>query len=270
MQPVFEQVRPTQQLIANLYRHRQEGVHPVPIHWHPDLELFWYRSTPVRFFCGGRTVLLPAGTPVLLFGGEIHGLEPVEQAAPSGLSVLWPHSFLSQAVPGYARLGGPSGPVQSERLTALLQQLLEVCDGEQTPLTPLLQNAHLYGLLHYLLSTYAAPQAAMPPSKSLQHCRSALSYMQQHFRSPITLESTARHVGVSAEHLSRLLRRCLGLGFRQQLRDLRLDRATSQMAGWQQGLLQICLAAGFPDYRAFCAAFKERYGLTPRQYQSRL
>ena len=83
-------------------------------------------------------------------------------------------------------------------------------------------------------------------------------------------QSAARHVGVSAEHLSRLLRRCLGLGFRQQLRDLRLDWATSQMAGWQQGLLQICLAAGFPDYRAFCAAFKERYGLTPRQYQSRL
>ena len=83
----------------------------------------------------------------------------------------------------------------------------------------------------------------------------------------MSLEGTAAALGLSATHLSRLFRRCLGTGFKAHLQSLRLDWALGQLDGWEGGLLDLALAAGFADDRAFCAAFRRRFGVTPLQYQ---
>ena len=267
---IWEQVRPSGRLLGNLYIHRQEGIHPVPAHWHAEMELNCYLSTPVELVLSGQSFSLPAGAVALIPGGEVHSLTPRDTAAPRGISVFFSPALLRQSDPDFDRAGFRRGPVAVPALAAAMAALLAQWEAVgDDPRGHLLLNARLCELLHCLLGDCRAVDA--PPgagsARQWERCRQALAYLAAHFREPVDLAGTAAAVGLSPGHLSRLFRRCLGTGFKAHLQSLRLDWALGRFDGWEGGLLDLALAAGFADYRAFCAAFRGRFGVTPLQYQ---
>ena len=267
---IWEQMRPTGRLLGNLYIHGETGIHPVPAHWHPELEVNCYLSTPVELVLKGESFSLPAGAVALVPGGEVHSLTPHKADAPEGISVFFTPALLRQNDAGFDRTGFLRGPVENPALAGAMAALLaqwKAAAGD--PLGHLLLNARFCELLHCLLrdcrTAYAPPGEGSV--RQWERCRQAPDFLAGHFRGPVGREGPGAALGLSAPHLSRLFRRCLGTGFKAHLQSLRLDWALGQLDGWEGGLLDLALAAGFADYRAFCAAFRRRFGVTPLQYQ---
>jgi len=86
---------------------------------------------------------------------------------------------------------------------------------------------------------------------------------------PVTLQSVAASLGVSAGHLSRSFSRIMGVSFRRYLVEKRLERARRLLLDPLYNVTQVAEACGYPSTAYFIRAFRKAMGCTPGQYARR-
>ena len=94
----------------------------------------------------------------------------------------------------------------------------------------------------------------------------ALAYIEDHLAEKITLGDIAKHCWVSQSTITQTFRNKLGLSFYRCVTQARLIAAKRLIEG-DQSLESIAEAVGFMDYSAFYRAFKQEFGISPRQYR---
>lgn len=98
--------------------------------------------------------------------------------------------------------------------------------------------------------------------------RRARTYMRDHHHDPdLSLESTARAVGVSPVYLSRLFRQELGTTFVSLLTQIRISRATRLLLTTSMSVAEIAEAVGYESQHYFSTAFKKAVGVSPIRYR---
>ena len=95
----------------------------------------------------------------------------------------------------------------------------------------------------------------------------ALDYLRRHLDQEITREDLARHVGVSAGHLTQLLKERTGRSFVEMLREVRVQAASKLLAETDQPLVAVAAACGFCDQSYMTHVFRDLRGMTPKQYR---
>ena len=93
-----------------------------------------------------------------------------------------------------------------------------------------------------------------------------MGYIEKNYPHKITLAETARHFYVSESTISQLFRNKMGVSFYRCVTQRRLIAAKTLIA---EGVLldQVGEQVGFSDYSAFYRAFKQEFGISPRQYR---
>jgi AraC-like DNA-binding protein len=84
---------------------------------------------------------------------------------------------------------------------------------------------------------------------------------------PWSLDRLARHVGLSRTALATKFRDEVGTPPMRYLSDVRLRRATGELAGRRLTLHEVARRAGYRTDAAFAKAFKRRFGLSPGVYR---
>jgi len=90
----------------------------------------------------------------------------------------------------------------------------------------------------------------------------ALSWLHENFMKSIGIETAAQALGVSPSHLSRTLKREIGLTFRETLARVRVARAKNLMAGGLSAK-DASLLVGFSDQSYFTKVFLKIEGVLP-------
>lgn len=93
-----------------------------------------------------------------------------------------------------------------------------------------------------------------------------LEYIEQHLHEKISLSEVAHHFYVSQSTITQTFRNKLGLSFYRCVTQARLIAARRLIEG-DQSLESIAEAVGFTDYSAFYRAFKQEFGVSPRQHR---
>lgn len=94
-----------------------------------------------------------------------------------------------------------------------------------------------------------------------------MRYLAERIAEPITLDELCRHTGYSAQHLSRLFRRALGVTPLQHLATLRIDRARDLLAEDTLTVQAIAERVGFTDPFYFSRVFHDQAGMSPSAYR---
>lgn len=94
-----------------------------------------------------------------------------------------------------------------------------------------------------------------------------LSYCEAHFGEDITVQSIAEALYISPSYVSKLFSQKLKTGFRAYINDLRVHKAQSLLKETDQKILQIMEVCGFQNQSSFNRVFRERCGVSPRQYR---
>ncbi len=86
----------------------------------------------------------------------------------------------------------------------------------------------------------------------------------------LTLDDLSREAGVHPVHLSRVFRKCLGVGIGEHVHRLRIRAACERMLMPEISMAEISLAAGFADQSHFTRAFRRATGMTPAAFRIQL
>lgn len=109
---------------------------------------------------------------------------------------------------------------------------------------------------------YAKPLEAEKPELMDQ----VLAFVELHLSERITLADTAHHFYVSESTITQTFRKKMGVSFYRCVTQRRLISAKALI---ERGLPLEAVAeqVGFSDYSSFFRAFKQEFGISPRQYR---
>lgn len=94
-----------------------------------------------------------------------------------------------------------------------------------------------------------------------------LSYCEAHFGEDITVQKIADALYISPSYVSKLFSKKLKTGFREYINDLRIHKAQTLLKESEQKILQIMEICGFRNQSSFNRVFREKCGLSPKQYR---
>ncbi|MFW6211918.1 MAG: helix-turn-helix transcriptional regulator, partial [Spirochaetota bacterium] len=154
----------------------------------------------------------------------------------------------------------------------------ELADG--SPGYELACLSALSGLLTTLVrEASTSDQSTAPPSapspRALDHpiwferVRSIITYLQERYDHPISLDDLAAHVGLSRYYVSHLVKEATGLSLQENLGLIRTNRAIHLMFTTDERLVDIALDAGFSHLKYFTKYFKKLYGCAPSEVRER-
>ena len=131
-------------------------------------------------------------------------------------------------------------------------------------------EAALYGnttVLVTMLVRALLSEGTAPSSERNELLDELLRYVEAHLSEKISVNSAARHLLVSESVITHLCSRQLGISFYRYVIQRRLIAAKSLI---ETGALlsEVATQVGFQDYSSFFRAFKQEFGISPRQYRN--
>jgi AraC-like DNA-binding protein len=94
----------------------------------------------------------------------------------------------------------------------------------------------------------------------------AMAYIEENLSGKITLEEAARRLYVSQSTITQTFRKKMGVSFYRCVTQRRLIAAKTLIGEGVQ-LESVGQQVGFSDYSTFYRAFKQEFGISPRQYR---
>lgn len=101
-----------------------------------------------------------------------------------------------------------------------------------------------------------------------QDCiNSVQRYIREHIDEPLHRDVLASIANFSVPHFHRIFTGCVGENIAAYVRRVRLERAGQKLRMGAVDITQVALAAGYNTHAAFGKAFKQQYGLSPREFR---
>ena len=113
---------------------------------------------------------------------------------------------------------------------------------------------------------FSIPEAEPLPSAAARITR-AVRMMEENHQQPWTLQRLASEAGLSPYHFLRTFEMVTGVTPHQYARRVRLRRAATQFLAESSSILDIVMDCGFGDLSNFNRAFRDEFGMSPREFR---
>lgn len=235
-------------------------------HTHDELEANLVVSGHATYVIGEQRIRITRGVLVWLFPQQEHQLHDLSTDYRHTIAV-WRQPLVRSVARAFAApamaAGNPSGTwareLAGDEVHALEAVLADVAHQAEADLI----NA---GLRYLLLRLWRAFQAASPIAHQHPAVAAAFTALRD---DALDAESLARHVGMSADHLRRLVRTTTGTTLVATRQRHQLERFFA-LYDPHTGMLPTALSAGFGSYAQFSRVFRRLVGCGPRTWQQRL
>ena len=123
------------------------------------------------------------------------------------------------------------------------------------------------GLMLEIIAEISRHQISNANQNSPRWLEQARAILRERISDPPSFQSLAKAVGVHPVYLAREFRRRYHCTLGEYLRQLRIERACSEISRSNAPLCEIAAVAGFYDQSHFSNSFKRYTGMTPAEYR---
>lgn len=105
---------------------------------------------------------------------------------------------------------------------------------------------------------------------SFNRIRDVITYVEEHFREPISLQDIAGHLGLGREYFCRFFKKNMGMSFLRYLNEVRISHVYRDLEQTDAPIAEIAEKNGFHNQKLFNRTFREVYGCTPSAVRRKL
>jgi len=104
----------------------------------------------------------------------------------------------------------------------------------------------------------------------IQSVYKVILYIEQNYNDNLTLEELSKVACFSKYHFHRVFKSITNETLGDYIRKVRLQKSTYKLSTSKQNITQIALDTGYETNASFSKAFKERFGITPKEFSKNL
>lgn len=263
-QGLYESVRDIQP-IPNCWYATNNYCYP---HFHSTVEMVFCYEGEMEVILDGESFLLGAGQLLVVPSYTVHRFFTNEYSQVIILSL--PLDYISS----FRRLMNRETFSQYilresedlEEIEFYFHGLANLCSEDPDHKQPYLMRGYVYALLGLILENIPlTSRAELTEPHQLQNI---LSYLEDNFLSPLTLDDIAGHFGYSKSRFSHIFNENVGCSITEYLGFLRARRAASLLSVEDANITDVAMDSGFGSTRSFYRTFQKCFGLTPSEYRS--
>lgn len=234
------------------------------LHWHESLEILHFLGGSGSVVCGFSMVPVQAGDTVVVNSSELHTLEAREgmlewfYVIPE--SSLWEDFSLELRDIAFRHLL-PGDETIGRIFREIDEELHRKFPGYKAAVKALLAQMMVH-LLRGAVEDRQTPQMAGDRVK-LEIVKQALTYMQQHFAEPITLEGLCSSIGLSKYYFCRVFRAVTGMTSVEYLNIFRCTKAEKLLKTGRFSIADAAAAVGFSSLPYFYRTYKKVMNALP-------
>ena len=248
------------------------------LHSHSFYELLYCcNDCGAEYLVGADRYRLQRGDIVFIPPGVSHRpLLPEEMPEPYQRYVLWLSPsftdsilarFASQESPGLSGTLLRTGGTKWEQvLKEYFRRGVHEAEGQRTGWQAAVVG-NTISLLALIVRSIRERTTAVLQAEKPDLLNRVMAYVEENLSQKISLEDTARHFYVSSSTISQQFRRKMGVSFYRCVTQRRLIAAKEQIL-LGTNLEQVARQVGFSDYSTFYRAFRQEYGIGPRQFRN--
>lgn len=148
----------------------------------------------------------------------------------------------------------------------MMQELLYITEHGDAP--PFHLIGHLYLFFDAMMRSITPEQTTQ--NKRLQdfYIRESFAYIEQNFQNDITVENIAEVCGLNRSYFGKIFKESTGKTPQQFLLTYRMSKATELLKLTKLSIGDISNAVGYMNQLHFSRAFKNIYGISPREWRN--
>lgn len=274
---IYQELEMSSQFV-NTHRDTTYSSQIVSLHSHTYLEiLYCHAAADVEYLVGSDRYKLQKGDIVLVAPGISHRpILPEVMPQPYIRDVLWVNAdFLSSLEQIFPRTSVPGQPHSTlirtagtswEFLKDLFQAGVREEEQKKTGWEAVVVGNSLK-ILAYLERAYGDHNTDILKAEKPELLDKVTAYIEEHYAEHITINDLAHKFYVSSSTISHLFKQKMGLSIYQYVTQRRLISAKNLIL-LGIPLEQVAVRVGFSDYSAFYRAFKQEFGISPRQFKN--
>lgn len=147
----------------------------------------------------------------------------------------------------------------------MMNEMLYIANHSEEP--PFHLIGHLYLFFDALTRSMTNIHMGNTSKMSDYYIREAIHYIEQNFPYEITIEDIARHCGINRSYFGKIFHKSVGRTPQEFLINYRMMKATELLKMTQLSIADIGNAVGYPNQLNFSRAFKNTYGVSPKNWR---
>lgn len=253
----------------------------VPTHWHNEMELIVIKKGEGIVYVDLKAYDVKANDIVILLPGQLHAIEQKDDFIMEYENIFFKTDLLSSSSKDLCtsdflqplfqgRMTIP--PVLTEYysyhkdVTDCIAQI-DILSGKRPLGYQLAIKGLLYQIFYYLVTNNTYKESCQNAKKSLDKMKTILTYIQENYSRPITVDEMANECYYSKSHFMKFFKDSMGMGFIQYLNEYRLNVACQMLRESSDSILNIAAMTGFDHLSYFNRIFKRKYGITPGEFR---
>ena len=245
----------------------QTNVLNFPPHFHLFPELLYLKKGQLCVLLDGEELHLHSGDLMIVFPNRIHSYQTESPTAETDIMFS---IFNYTALPLYHKAFDTMHPqAPSIPCAQVHPDILYAVAALERELLPVQNEQAVLALIQLILAR-AVPLLSLTENAAgcdSEIMKDIMEYLSGHYDQPLSLGDLERQFGVSRYQISRMFSRVLKTRFDEYLNMLRIYAAQRLLESSDESIIHIAYQSGFQSQQTFNRAFKNEFGVTPREYR---
>lgn len=254
------------------------GYHP--LHWHEELEILYNLNGEADIIIDGEKYRLMKKHIMVIESRQVHSTYAYQDTSMFiciHISKKYMRKYLSdidlyqiRCIP--EKIDTDDFPAYLE-ICKLMEALTKLYMVETLPTFAMESEGIILQVLSHLLRFFSkniTPKTALASSPAaFERLRTIITYVEENFREPLSLQEAADRLGLTKEYFCRFFKKNMGMSFLEYVNEVRLSHIYYDLIHSDTPVSVLTAENGFTNQKLFNRTFKELYGCTPSSVRKR-